>query len=75
MENMYIGLIYDYSFTDTCCVTLKDLQDYIKESHTIYTLSDYLDRRKSMNMQRFNYCPFTGKKIDWKKLKAENCYL
>lgn len=37
-----------------------------------YKLSDYCDRRKSVNMCRFEYCPFCGKKIDWKGMKKEN---
>ena len=32
-------------------------------------LSDYFDRRKSRNLNHFNYCPYCGEKIDWKQLK------
>lgn len=32
-------------------------------------LRDYLDRRKSTNLQHFDYCPYCGKKIDWKGLR------
>ena len=32
-------------------------------------LSDYFDRRKSTNLNHFNYCPYCGEKIDWKTLK------
>lgn len=34
-----------------------------------YTLSDYADRRKSTNLTQFEYCPYCGKKIDWKIIK------
>ena len=37
-----------------------------------YTLKDYCDRRKSTNLTRFEFCPYCGKKIDWKKIKEEN---
>jgi hypothetical protein len=32
-------------------------------------LEKYMDRRVSTNLERFDYCPFCGEKIDWKKLK------
>lgn len=38
----------------------------------IYRLEDYFDKRKSVNMKRFSYCPECGKKIDWKKLKEKS---
>lgn len=34
-----------------------------------YTLKDYCDKRKSTNLTRFEFCPYCGKKIDWKKIK------
>lgn len=37
-----------------------------------YTLKDYCDKRKSTNLTRFEFCPYCGKKIDWKKIKEEN---
>lgn len=42
--------------------------------HKEYTLKDYADRRKSTNLTRFEFCPYCGKKIDWKKIKEENKY-
>lgn len=38
---------------------------------TKYKMSDYLDKRKSTNLHRFDYCPQCGKKIDWKKMREE----
>ena len=35
-----------------------------------YTLQDYADKRKSTNFTRFGFCPYCGKKIDWKKIKG-----
>jgi rRNA maturation endonuclease Nob1 len=37
----------------------------------LYTLKDYADRRKSTDMSRFEFCPYCGKKINWKKIKSE----
>ena len=36
-----------------------------------YDFADYFDKRKSVNMKRFEYCPTCGKKINWKKLRSE----
>ena len=86
MENIgkcecYIGIKHDYE--DTRLATLKQLKDEIewlqgrKESfaeyginNKIYTLVDYCDKRKSTDLTQFNYCPFCGKKIDWKAIKG-----
>lgn len=32
-------------------------------------LKDYFDGRRNTNLNKFNYCPYCGKKIDWKGLK------
>lgn len=44
----------------------------LKFQITEYTLKDYCDKRKSTNLTRFEFCPYCGKKIDWKKIKEEN---
>lgn len=56
----------DYEF-----VTIEDLERHIARQDTVYTMADYLDRRKSTNIVRFNFDPFTGKKIDWAKLRKK----
>ncbi len=35
-----------------------------------WSLKDYADRRKSTNLQHFNYCPICGKCVDWKKIRS-----
>lgn len=35
-------------------------------------IKDYFDKRKNTNLNRFNYCPYCGKKIDWKELKERS---
>ena len=37
-----------------------------------FILADYCDKRRSTNLTRFEYCPYCGQKIDWKKIKEEN---
>lgn len=82
MHECVIGLWIDYC--DTRTVTFSQLK-YEVESNSAFlewknenlsgtkvaikTLNDYLDKRKSTNLQRFDYCPYCGKKIDWKGLR------
>ena len=70
-----VGIYYDYESTDT--ITLQELKDYIalqERRHNkydiwhYYTPSDYSDMSKDVDIQRFNYCPKCGEKIDWKNL-------
>ena len=65
-DNITIGQI---NLTSDYCpmITLKGL---IYESRTTcYNLMDFFDKRKSTCLSRFNYCPYTGKKIDWAEMK------
>lgn len=34
-------------------------------------LKDYFDNRKNVNLNKFNYCPYCGEKINWKNNKGE----
>lgn len=77
-----IGLIYD---SDYCRLsTLPSLKSHIEERNRFnsfaeyvdypvrmktFTLKDYCDRRKSTNLVRFEFCPYCGKKIDWKSIR------
>lgn len=47
---------------------------YASIYHSIkhYTLKDYADKRKSTDLNRFDYCPMCGKKIDWKKMGRDD---
>lgn len=81
-----IGLLRD-SYESESLVTLQELLEYINWHIKLYedtkdeiywtnikpyTLKDYCDRRKkSTNLTRFEFCPYCGKKIDWKKIKNE----
>ena len=78
-----IGIKYNYE--DTELVTLAELKGYIEREKRLseyhknsdwwqsmcnkYTLDDYCDKRKSTDLTQFNYCPFCGKRIDWKTIK------
>ena len=60
----------DYKHYDHICNLYA--QYNLDNPKTPYTLKDYVDRRKSTNLTRFEFCPYCGKKIDWKKIKEEN---
>ena len=64
-----IGIRYDYDNTDL--VTLEDLKRHINYPfrNTAWSLKDYCDKRKNTDLTRFDYCPYCGKKIEWKKIK------
>lgn len=78
-----IGIWGDYE--DTRTITFRELKkeadnniemlEYCKGTgysySTPYSLSDYLDNRKSTNLEKFKFCPYCGKEIDWKKLRSE----
>lgn len=80
-----IGELYDDGLR---LVTLNELKKSIKEVKEYnqfldqqgmltfkikeYNIRDYVDKRKSTNLTRFEFCPYCGKKIDWKKIKEEN---
>lgn len=79
-----IGVLNDDMYR---LIALKDLRRYINEVKEYnkfvdeqgiasckikeYTLKNYCDKRKSTNLTRFEFCPYCGKKIDWKKIKSE----
>ena len=80
-----IGLLNMGDYSEL--VTLEDLKKHIKDEIEIcqsiyqpilslmrkpYTLKDYCDKRKSTDLERFDYCPFCGGKIDWKKIKESD---
>lgn len=82
MHECVIGIWLDYDDTDT--VTFRQLKYEVERNAAfeewknknlagtkakVKTLSDYTDKRKSTNLQHFDYCPYCGKKIDWKGLK------
>lgn len=65
------------AFSDSDVITLQQLKDYIalqEKRHNkygmwhYYTPSDYSDMSKDVDIERFNYCPKCGERIDWKSL-------
>ena len=63
-----IGMWVDYE--DTRIMTEKELRKEIKKGHATFSLNDYCNFRKSVNLVRFRHCPECGKKIDWKAIKG-----
>ena len=65
-----IGMYFEYD--DTQLVTVDELKALAEETlFCCYSFKDYCDKRKSTNLTRFEFCPYCGKKIDWKKIKNE----
>ncbi len=75
-----IGLLYRCDGGELA--TLDGLKEHIQENmrlaplrsgygidSKVYMPSDYADKRKSTDLCRYDYCPFCGKKIDWKAIK------
>lgn len=68
-----IGLWLD--FEDTEIVTEKGLLANIdyqnRNNKDLYyiPISDYFDDEKAVNFDRFVFCPFCGKKIDWDAIR------
>lgn len=36
-----------------------------------WSLKDYCDKRRNTDLTRFEYCPYCGKEIEWKKIKED----
>lgn len=47
-------------------------EDFVNGLMKKIKLKDYFDKRKNTNLNRFNYCPYCGEKINWKKLKERS---
>ena len=76
MHECIIGCLHNYDNTNV--VTLSELEEHIQkekeyrnpyENWQVHELTDYCDMRKNTDLTRFQYCPFCGKKIDWKEIK------
>lgn len=69
------GLLYyvngDMELEFEKIASLDPVYSSIYHSYKHYTMNDYLDKRKSTNLRRFEYCPDCGKKIDWKKMRED----
>ena len=46
-----------------------DFRGYEGMKHQVFTLADYGDKRKSTDLTRFDFCPYCGKRIDWKAIR------
>lgn len=83
--NHIIGIRYDYDNTDLIDVeslvkSVKeehDMYSYCVENKLYHLdfkhnpphkIDDYFDRRNSL-FHRFNFCPYCGEKLNWKRLR------
>jgi len=54
---------YEYAFNNYG-------QDFVNGLMKKKNIEDYFDGRKNTNINKFNYCPVCGEKINLKKLKS-----
>ena len=66
-ENDTIGILNGYEYDELCSV--ESLRDHVKHGCTVYTAAKYCDWRFNTDLRRFNFDPYTGKKIDWKEVR------
>lgn len=71
-KDTIVGILDDYE--NSQFISLNDLFKQSKDSsenhlYNAYTMKEYGDWRFSTDLQRFNFDPFTGEKIDWKIVK------
>lgn len=63
---------YCFSYDDTYLVSIGRLKSELRPNNPfkpVYTAKQFCDRRCSTCLQRFNYDPYTGEKLDWKKIR------
>lgn len=46
-------------------------EDFMKIIGDKVELRKYFDKRYNTDLNRFEFCPYCGKKIDWKELKKK----
>lgn len=61
----YIGIYWDYGDSDF--MTRKDFEDLIEKK--LYTREQYCDRKPYTSLEKFDFCPKCGKKIDWNAIR------
>ena len=87
-KDCVIGIWYD--FDDSKLVTFEELASLVKSQNdvqktfkkmgydkntVIIPLDQYFDKRRSVNFNLFNYCPFCSTPIDKKELKQKSVQL
>lgn len=67
IKDQTIGLFHDWD--RDWLITVHELkEEMLNEMLTVYTAKEYCDRRYTTNLERFNADPYTGEKINWKKV-------
>lgn len=77
-----VGILHNYEDTDLFTfaklkekssenIRFSKIYPEFFENDKIYTMSDYCDKRESTDLERFNFCPLCGEKIDWKGMKEK----
>jgi hypothetical protein len=59
--------VYNEWFGISIIITVEELRERLKD--TVYTPKQFCDWRYSTSLSRFIYDPYTGEKIDWKRVR------
>ena len=60
-----IGVYWNYDDSDL--MTREDFEDLVKREE--YTREQYCDKEFLTNLEKFDFCPKCGKKIDWDAIR------
>lgn len=60
-----IGIFHDY--TDSHVITVEELKDL--QISTVYSPKQFCDWRCNTCLSRFIFDPYSGEKIDWKRVR------
>lgn len=64
----YIGVYWNYE--DSELMTRGDFEELLTNTYLgIYTREQYCDREFYTNLEKFDFCPKCGKKIDWDAIR------
>lgn len=66
-KNTIIGILNGITHSDLA--DINDLKREFKRGDCVYSAQQFCDFRYATNLVRFRYDPYTGEKIDWKKVK------
>ena len=56
-----------WHFEDSELITRKEFEELVEKKH--YTREQYCDRGFYTNLEKFDFCPKCGKKIDWDSIR------
>lgn len=62
----HIGVYWNYDFSEL--ITRKDFEDLLKKKGS-YTREKYCNQASCTNLEKFEFCPKCGRKINWDAIR------